>query len=69
MSYQEPSARREDQGVQEIDPQWLGNWLKAIQQEQQRQTKYLKNISTVATIIGLLLILAMVFGGCSLIGF
>jgi len=51
----------------QINPKWLGDWLRAFQEEQRKQTNYLKNISTVATLFGLLLILSMVLGFCSVL--
>jgi hypothetical protein len=53
---------------QPIDQAWLARWLQAFQQEQFKQSKYLSNISTIATIIGLLILLSVVFGACSALG-
>lgn len=58
----------ESKSVQGVDKQWLGKWLVAIEDQQRKQTKYLRNISTVATLIGLLLIFGFIFGGCSVLG-
>jgi hypothetical protein len=52
---------------QPIDAAWLATWLKAFQEQQIKQTKYLSNISTVATIIGLLIVLIIAAAFC--IGF
>jgi hypothetical protein len=62
-----PTANQKEPGsqAQSIDPTWLAAWLKAIQEQQIKQTKYLRNISTVATIIGLLIIFGFLFGACS----
>ena len=39
-------------------------WLNAILEEQHKQTKYLSNISTVATIWGILTIIGIAIGVC-----
>ena len=53
--------------VREVDAAWLAPWLKVFQDQQVSQTKYLRNISTVATLIGLLIILGFVLGACSVL--
>ena len=50
---------------QYVDPVWLSDWLKAILEQQRKQTGYLRNLSAVATIITLIIIFNLVFGGCS----
>jgi hypothetical protein len=52
---------------QTVDATWLASWLKAFQQQQFEQTKYLRNISTVATIIGVLTVLSVVAGASSVL--
>lgn len=42
----------------------LAKWLKAIQEEQQTQTKLLRNINTVANLIGILVILSLLAACC-----
>jgi hypothetical protein len=68
MYDQESSAKSESQNAPGIDKQWLGKWLLAFEDQQRKQTKYLRNISTVATLIGLLLIFGFIFGACSALG-
>ncbi len=52
---------------QEVDAAWLARWLRAFQEQQFEQTRYLRNISTTATILGILIVLSLVAGACSVL--
>jgi hypothetical protein len=44
--------------------EFYSKWLNAMLEEQRKQTNYLKNISTVATIWGMITILGIAIGIC-----
>ena len=50
-----------------IDPNWLGQWLQAIQKSQNTQIELLNSIRGMLQFFVVLTILSMILGACSVI--
>ena len=68
MYDQGSSQRSGQQEAKGVDPKWLGKWLKAMQEQQIEQTKYLRTISRAARVVELVVALGIILGAISVLG-
>ena len=53
--------------IHKADNDFLANWLKVMLEEQRKQSKYLSNLSTAATLFTILVVIGFLIGFCSAI--
>jgi hypothetical protein len=52
-------------GTLPVDQRWLGDWMKSIHGQLEKQTDKLSGINTAVTFLAVLALLGVVVGGCS----